>query len=161
MNPPTPVVTAFSPGYRRNQSSLMRGKIFTRDEADRMIPLVRRIVVSARARHRLILRKQDEVLALGTGQGHGAARERTLQQTRRLREELKACILELEGLGCFLRDAETGVVECYGEFAGNVVYFTWFPGHDAFQGWHPLDQSYVNRQPLPGVDMPKAREAAE
>ena len=139
----------------------MRGKIFTRDEADKMIPLVRRIVINARARHRLILRKQDEILALETGQGHEAARERTLKQTRRLRDELKACINELEGLGCFLRDAETGVVECYGEFAGDIVYFTWFPGHDAFQSWHSLEQSYVNRQPLPGVNMPKAREAAE
>lgn len=126
-----------------------------------MIPLIRRIVVNARARHRLILRKQDAILALGTGQGHEAARDQALRQTRRLRDELKACIAELEGLGCFLRDAETGVVECYGELDGDIVYFTWIPGQDAFQGWHPLDQSYVNRQPLPGIDLPTAREAAE
>ena len=70
----------------------MRGKIFTLEEADLMIPLVRRIVVSARARHRLTLRKQDEILALGAGEGHEATRLMALQQTRRLRDELKACI---------------------------------------------------------------------
>lgn len=139
----------------------MRGKIFTRAEADQMIPLIRRIVVSGRARHRLILRKQDEILSLGSGPGHEVERERALQQTRRLRDELKACISELEELGCFLRDAETGVVECYGELGGEIVYFTWMPGHSTFLAWHPLDQSYVNRQPLPGVELPKAREAAE
>ena len=139
----------------------MRGKIFTRAEADRMIPLIRRIVVNARARHRLILRKQDDILALGTAAGHETARERSLQQTRRLRDELKACIAELEELGCFLRDAETGIVECYGEFDGEIVYFTWMPGHGSFLSWHRLDQSYVNRQPLPGVAVPTASEAAE
>ena len=72
-----------------------------------------------------------------------------------------ALLAELEELGCFLRDAETGVVECYGELEGEIVYFTWMPGQGAFQCWHPLDQSYVNRQPLPGVAVPTAHEAAE
>jgi len=139
----------------------MRGKIFTLEEADLMIPLIRRIVVSARARHRLTLRKQDEILALSPGDGHDPARDRAVEQTRRLRDELKACISELEQLGCFLRDAESGVVECYGEFGGDIVYFTWMPGQESFQGWHPLDQSYVNRQPLPGAELPKAHRAAD
>lgn len=139
----------------------MRGKIFTREEADRMIPLIRRIVVNARARHRLVLRKQDELLSLRAGAGQEEARERILGITRRLRQQLKGYIGELEELGCFLRDAETGVIECYGELNCDIVYFTWMPGQETFQSWHPLDQSYVNRQPLPGVELPKAREAAE
>jgi len=139
----------------------MRGKIFTREHADRMIPLIKRIVVSARARHRLILRKQDELLALGAGPGNEEARDSIVLVTRRLRSELKACIAELEELGCFLRDAETGVIECYGELDGDIVYFTWMPAQGCFQSWHPLDQSYVNRQPLPGVEMPKAREMVD
>jgi hypothetical protein len=162
-----------SPPSDRRQGFVMRGKIFTRQEADRMIPLIRRIVIGARARHRLILRKQDAVIGLGSTSGLSASggipgqektqilRDRLLGATRRLRQELKTCIGELEDLGCFLRDAEAGVVACYGEFDDEIVYFIWMPGQPGFLSWHQLDQTYVNRQPLPGVDLPTVRKMAD
>ncbi len=139
----------------------MRGKIFSRSEADRMIPLIRRIVVGARARHRLLQRKQEEIVTFAARNQDEVAREALLRATRRLRDELKGCTRELEDLGCFLRDADAGIVECYGGLDGEIVYFTWQPGQDGFLTWHPLDQSWVNRQPLPGVRLPHARETAE
>lgn len=126
-----------------------------------MLPLIRRIVVNIRARHRLIQRKQDELLDAPSEGGEGSRRSQLLRVARRLRQELKDYIAELEALGCFLRDAEAGVVECYGDLGGEIVYFTWQAGHESFLYWHPLDQSYVNRQPLPGVTIEKATEAAE
>jgi hypothetical protein len=170
-----------SPPSDRRQGFVMRGKIFTRQEADRMIPLIRRIVIGARARHRLILRKQDAVVGLGSASGLTASggtpgqektqilRDRLLGATRRLRQELKTCIGELEDLGCFLRDAEAGVVACYGECPRSIrdrcddeiVYFIWLPGQPGFSSWHQLDQTYVNRQPLPGVDLPTVRKMAD
>ena len=126
-----------------------------------MIPLVRRIVLNIRARHRLLAKKQEQVMLLGIrpdGETEAAAaardgaRERTLRANRRLRDEIKTFSAELESLGCFLRDADGGVVECYGELRGDIVYFTWQPGSKVFQAWHPLDQSFVNRQPMPGIE---------
>lgn len=130
----------------------MRGKIFNREDADRMIPLIRRIAVNVRARHRLLLRKQDEMKRIGSQADAAAARDRLSKVQKRLRDELKVYIGELEGLGCFLRDAELGIVECYGELKGEIVYFTWQPGHVRFSAWHNLDQSFVNRQPMPGLE---------
>jgi hypothetical protein len=130
----------------------MRGKIFSREEADRMVPLIRRIVVNIRARQRLLHRRHER--------SSGSAEERlgdrsegmAAKTARRLREEIKGYSSELEALGCFLRDAERGVVECYGELRGDIVYFTWQPSQPEFTSWHPLDQSFVNRQPLPGLE---------
>ncbi len=124
-----------------------------------MIPLIRRIVVNVRARHRLATRKEDAARLLDEG---ATEQREALQQTaRRLRHETKGYVAELEQIGCFLRDPEGGVVECYGDVDGEIVYLTWHPGHDDFLYWHPLDQSFINTQPLPGLDLPKAREAAE
>ena len=150
-------------GYRNRLScqnrASMRGKIFSPTEASEMIPLIRRIIVNVRSRQRLANRKED--LARQVGEESPARRDELLQAVRKLRQELKGYITELEQLGCFLRDPEAGIVECYGELEGEIVYFTWQPGHEAFLYWHRLDDPYVRRQPLPGVDLPKAHEAAE
>lgn len=134
----------------------MRGKIFTRDEADRMVPLLRRIVVGIRARHRLIGRRQGAQSGSEPGPSSSsagaAARARDGRILRRLQEELKDFTAELESLGCFLRDAASGVIECYGELNGDIVYFAWQPGREGFDAWHPLDQSFVNRQPMPALE---------
>lgn len=132
----------------------MRGKIFERREADLILPLVRRIVVSLRARQRLVGRKES-LLAATQDQDERRGLEGTL---RRLRAERDDCAKELEELGCVLRDPELGVVECYADVDGRIVYLTWLPGHDRFMFWHPLESSWVERQPLPARELSPARD---
>jgi hypothetical protein len=61
---------------------------------------------------------------------------------------MKEGIRELEELGVALRDAERGIVEVFGELQGEIVFLTWIPGEPRFQSWHPLDTSYLLRQPI-------------
>ena len=109
----------------------MRGKIFTADEARRMVPLIRRIVRDVRARTRLIERG-----------GLAAAPRESLER------EVLECQAELESLGCALRDPQVGLVECYGELLGEIVFFRWQPGEEAFIHWRPLDSPPTVRRPL-------------
>lgn len=142
----------------------MRGKIFTRDEADRMLPLVRRIVVNARARQRLLLRKQDEIARqLSRGREEdGDVQLRALKAScERLRKDLDRYTAELEQLGCFLRDAETGIVECYAEHGGRIVYLTWLPPARRYEWFHSVETSYVQRLPLPDAPAEGVRGATE
>ena len=146
----------------------MRGKIFTRVEADRMVPLIRRIALHVRARQRLIPRKKEQAAALDPGQrgsrsGSPDARASAVRLRREvelLESALRDCVVELDDLGCSLVDAETGVVTCYGELEGEVVHLTWEPGHDAFLQWFALDTTHLKRQPLPGVQLPPSPSRA-
>jgi len=125
----------------------MRGKIFSRQEADRMVPLLRRIVVSLRAREWLIQRKRRDLTTLE--EGAGAARTRLRGELERLEEDLKGCHQELEALGCFLRDASLGIVECFGDLGGEIVYFQWRPGLLGFSFFHSLDSDHAKVRHLP------------
>jgi hypothetical protein len=121
----------------------MRARIFTAEEADRMTPLLRRIVVSLRAHHRLIERRRAELVRAGP-------EAEAPPDLLALRAGFQRCIGELEALGCFVRDPAAGVVACYGELEGRIVYLTYEPGDPGFSRWHPLDKSYLDRQPIAG-----------
>jgi len=134
-------------GQPENRS--LRGKIFTRTEADRMVPLIRRIVLNVRARDRLCERKRKELASLV-----GAAERRAAlkSERRHLIGELERYELELEDLGCIMRDRSLGLVECFGELEGEIVYFTLRPGEAAFGFWHSLDTGPSCAVPLPEVE---------
>ena len=137
----------------------MRGKIFSRAEADRMVPLIKRIVLQIRARHRLIKTKQAVLLQLSAREVPDSARTDLVREVRALRTAMKSAIQELEALGVTLRDADRGVVEVYGELRGEIVFLTWMPGEATFGGWHPLDSTYLKRQLLDPVGVPLSAQS--
>lgn len=127
----------------------MRGKIYAKADADRLLPLVRQIVRAVRARHRLVRRKQAELLRVaGATAKRDGDRLALVRVVQTLRREIASGIAELEALGCALRDADRGVVEVLGELRGEIVYLTWCPGEPSFANWHPLDTSYLARTPI-------------
>ena len=132
----------------------MRGRIFTKSEADSILPLVRRVVVQIRARHRLIARKEEHLSRLSRNRLQEGERGDLVRVTKRLRDELEEFQQELSEFGCQLRDRETGVVEVYSHLNGDIVFLTWKPGEPRFMTWHSLESSHASRQPLPGESAP-------
>lgn len=141
----------------------MKGKIFSRQEATRMLPLVRRIVTDAKACCTLIARhKRDLVIDrdLLDDKGVGLAKdeiESTLtsiteheEKLEVLREKRATCEQELEELGAFLGDAEKGIVKFYGEIDSEIVYFTWKLGEPEVAFWHGIDDDFADRQAIDG-----------
>ncbi len=126
----------------------MRGKIYTRAEADRMVPLLRTIVRSLRSLHRLIHRKQGDLLQEARARDDGRASLGKERDLARLRDAARACVAELDALGCFLRDPTGGIVACYARGEGEIVYPTWQVGAHSFDQFHTLDQNWMERQPL-------------
>jgi hypothetical protein len=113
---------------------MLRGRIFSPEEADQMVPLVRRIVRDARARRRLL----DRALRDGDS---GARRDA-------LARGLEECRDELAALGCLLRCDAAGAVECYGYVEGQIVYLCWEPGRGRFDRFRALDAPTNEPQPL-------------
>ena len=153
----------------------MRGKIFTPDEANRMLPLVSRIaddIVATYAKvHHVIRQLEAEKARVSapaptadaspstppsptlTTSPEVASQEilRLEAEIARLLDRFQGLVEEIEALGGTVKDYERGCVDFYGEVDGEIVYLCWRRGEDRISHWHRLDAGYGerNRIPLP------------
>jgi hypothetical protein len=125
---------------------------FSVDDANRMLPLVKRIVSDA---VRDYWRWQDtvhefEVAALRSSPGHpDQAAEQLQEKATRLAEEIDGYMSELAKLGVLFKGFDTGLVDFPGEIDGRPVLLCWQLGEDSVQYWHEEDAGFIGRQPLP------------
>ena len=130
----------------------MKGKIFTLDEAQKTLPLVRAIVRDVMGRYTSLRTRLKELRI-----GRDAFLAATSTDPRRdlppdiadIVDDLRSYVEELESLGCFLKDPEIGLVDFYGELGGEIVYLCWRFGEDRIRFWHGLHTGYSGRQPIP------------
>jgi len=134
----------------------MRNKIFSVDEANRLIPYLEPALESLREMNREIvaLRREIEVLAAieGSGATIGSADVRDLREKEaRIAgavERFRGALREIGSRGCVLRDLELGLVDFYTMARGQVVCLCWRRGEPRVEHWHPLDEGFSSRKPL-------------
>ena len=61
---------------------------------------------------------------------------------------------QVEGLGCFLKDIDQGLVDFPYEIEDDVVFLCWQSGERQIIAWHSIDSGFSDRRPLPGVNKP-------
>ena len=131
-------------------------KSFTVDEANRMLPLVRRIVSDA---VRDYWRWQDavqefEVAALRSSPDQPDEIAEQLQgEATRLAGEIDGYMGELAELGVLFKGFDTGLVDFPGEIGGRPVLLCWQLGEENVKFWHEEDAGFIGRQPLPGLQV--------
>jgi hypothetical protein len=131
-------------------------KSFTVDEANRMLPLVRRIVSDA---VRDYWRWQDkvrdfEVAALRSSPDQpDEAAERLQGEATRLAEEIDGYLGELAELGVLFKGFDTGLVDFPGEVEGRPVLLCWQLAEEDVKFWHEENAGFIGRQPLPGLQV--------
>jgi hypothetical protein len=97
-------------------------RFFDLEEANRQLPLVRRIVA--------------DIMAAHSAGNH---------------PEAQALVEELQALGCFFKGVREGLVDWYSYYAGRPVFLCWKQGEDQIEYWHQTDAGFMGRQPiLPG-----------
>ena len=141
----------------------MKGKIFTTDEADRMLPLVSRIaddivVAYSEVNEALHAYQSEETRAKAAPHAQAGTREPLLEQrtlleksnlaVERALDRFQKLIEEIEALGGTLRDYERGSIDFYGEVDGEIVYLCWQRGEDHVGHFHKLDEGFTKRRPL-------------
>jgi hypothetical protein len=138
--------------------------LFTVDQANRTLPLVRRIVEDVVREHR---RWQEKILELelvastAAAAAGGAERSAPSSSDERvaaierdamaIARDIDAFERELEELGIVLKDRRLGLIDFPGEMDGRKVWFCWRLGEPAVQYWHDLESGYAGRQPLPAT----------
>jgi len=129
----------------------MKGKIFTPDEANRMLPLVSRIADDIVATYTRVQKTLEDLEAVKTIEDDETreARERRLEvESARLLDRFQTLIEEIEELGGTVKDYERGCIDFYGELDSEIVYLCWHRGEDAISHWHRLDEGFSARRAI-------------
>lgn len=123
-------------------------RYFSLEEANRMLPLVRRIVEDIAEQWRdlepLIARWQ--ALDAEERRDPGLADTRTAIETRT--EALEALVAELQELGCHFKGFQEGLVDWHTLYAGRPVFLCWKLGEPEIAWWHQVDAGFAGRQPI-------------
>jgi hypothetical protein len=132
--------------------------IFSLEQANAMLPLLRLIVADISLSHRELTERKlqfhrmvrrREGRSNNTSQFYNDEVEETRADLRVETEQLEALIAELEGLGVVLRSAYEGIVEFPTVMNGDAAYFCWKMGDGDVNCWHYPNETYSQRRPLP------------
>lgn len=132
----------------------MKGKIYTIDDVNRMLPLVARIaddIVSTYGEVHEALQSFEAIkdaLPEDPEIAEAAALRRADEDVARLLDRFQGLIEEIEALGGTVKDYEKGSVDFYGEVDGEIVYLCWTRGETEIRYWHGLDEGFSTRRPI-------------
>ena len=126
-------------------------KVFTVEQANQTLPLVRRIVEDVVQQHRLWREKILELDLVASSVKAGEPRDRAEHLERDaqvLAREIDGFQRELEELGIQLKDRRLGLIDFPSEMNGRRILLCWRLGESEVQFWHEVDAGYAGRQPL-------------
>ena len=110
-------------------------KLFTCQEAESTLPLVRQIV--------------DDILE--TARKIRELPEDDKNNLPRLQDDLKEHMLELDEMGCFFKDWDfsVGLVDFPSVIDGATVFLCWRSDEKELGWYHPVEEGFAGRRPLP------------
>lgn len=120
-------------------------KVFTVEQANRALPLVRRVVEDIVYAFRELHSLRDQIadsLDRGTV-------EREIEAEAQRLEHLQS---ELEGVGCELKDPAVGLIDFLGQYQGREIYLCWKLGEEHVEHWHELHSGFAARRPVAQLD---------
>jgi hypothetical protein len=130
-------------------------KLFTLEEAERTLPLVRRVVQDLTVEYpawRAAVGR-FEVLTGGARADWGetpeliAAREEVATHAERINQYLR----ELDTIGCVVKGFEAGLVDFYSLREDRPIFLCWKLGEERIAYWHETDTGFTGRQPIDGA----------
>lgn len=136
----------------REKSRFMAVQYFTVEEANRTLPLVKRIVAD-------ILNDYDvwrdrmrryELLSAGaaTEDGESDDQIRLREEVDEVARRISGYMEELEQVGCLFKGFEQGLVDFYHKRDGRDVLLCWRYGEPEVGHWHEVDGGFAGRQRL-------------
>jgi hypothetical protein len=129
-------------------------RFFTLAEANRTLPLVRRIVEDIASYYPgwKDLVAQYELIAAQARPEWGESPEQLSikAQIDDVARKINECLVELEQVGCEFK-GEEGLVDFHGKLEGREIFWCWKLGEDRITHWHELDAGFKGRQPIPEV----------
>jgi hypothetical protein len=136
-------------------------RFFTVDEANRALPLVRRImadIVEENERLQELLPVLKEARLRARRYGPDEQLDRLRREVAEISARLEGYLGELSHIGCLFKGPQ-GLVDFYSTHEGRPVYLCWHYGEEEIRFWHELEDGFAGRRPLE-PDMLTASPAA-
>ena len=133
----------------------MPPKFFTLSEANRTLPLVKRVVQDIASYYPAWkdLVSKYELLA-GASTSEAGETDEMQETQRRITDHARrvtAFLAELDALGCVFKGFEEGLVDFHGRLGDREILWCWKLGEPRVSHWHDLDAGFSGRQPIPEV----------
>lgn len=126
-------------------------RLFTVEQANATLPLVRRIVddlIDLHPRWRAAVARYERAQVEVTAKGEtDLARDERLAAGR-LAGEIESCLDELAQVGCHFKDFDSGLVDFPAMLEERMVYLCWRAGEDRVEHWHDIDSGVAGRRLL-------------
>jgi hypothetical protein len=126
-------------------------RVFTVEQANRTLPLVRRIVEDVVAQHRKWRETILEIDLVASTARSDDPPDRSVELEQRalaFARELDGYQRELAELGIQLKDPRLGLVDFPAELDGRQILLCWHLGEPEVRFWHEVDAGYAGRRPL-------------
>ena len=131
----------------------MPRKYFTLADANRTLPLVKRIVGDITALYPtwrdLVYRYEYAAAQARPEWGESAEQQSLRGQIEDVARSINGYLEELEQVGCVFKGFEQGLVDFYGKLDGREVFWCWKVGEDRIEYWHDMEAGYAGRQLVP------------
>lgn len=127
---------------------------FTIEEANKTLPLVRRIVSDAVRdywRWQEKVREYEAVAAKRTIDEPNDEAVRLEKETQQLARDIDGYIAEIRQLGVEMKGIDSGLVDFPAEVNGRPVLLCWQLGEESVQYWHEEDAGFAGRQPVDSI----------
>lgn len=135
--------------------SLTPPRTYTVDEANRLLPEVRKLVERVVNSFNELpeLQESARVADYKTSRPtSGPETEKEYERARRAMHdaemELADAALRLERIGVSLKDAQQGLIDFYSYRDGELVELCWKLGEPAVGYWHRIGAGFAGRQPI-------------
>lgn len=126
-------------------------QVFTIEQANRTLPLVRRIVediVRYYARWQQCVAEFEIATAPSRADEPSTRADELQDDAQVLAGDIQSFVAELHALGVEFKGYEMGLVDFPGEMDGRPVYWCWQLGESAVNYWHEIHTGFAGRHPL-------------
>ena len=147
------------------QDSYKPKKVFTLEEANAALPLVRAITEDlARLSQDVVERRQRlSHVASGrefdSGDPYGEELQQIEQELERDSLQLREYVQELRQLGVEPKGATEGLVDFPSMLEGRLVFLCWRLGEPEVMHWHEIDEGFAGRRSLAAGSLADESEA--
>lgn len=125
-------------------------RFFTVEEANRTLPLVRRIVSDITSSYSELMERIEEYKTLDPHSPDSRSRREELDvDIREFTDRVHGFVTELEEIGAVFKGFDQGLVDFHGMLEGRPVFLCWKLGEESIEWWHELDAGFAGRKRLP------------
>lgn len=127
-------------------------RLFTLEEAERTLPLLRRILADLKAEYDVWrdALAEYEVLTAGTRVERGETADLVVARATMTAsaDRINGYLQEIEAIGVLFKGFDEGLIDFYALREDRLVFLCWKDGEDHITHWHEVDAGFAGRHPI-------------